>query len=97
MGRPKGAKNKVAFDDLSDEFKSAIVGSSREQIKNRIAEIAMAEAENITTKAADQDLADKKEQVKLAAEGYVTKTKEHKLKIAYAMQVLNDKGGDTLK
>jgi hypothetical protein len=52
----------------------------------------MAESNNQTLKVADQDLADKKEQVKLAAEGYVTRTKEHKLKIAYCMQVLSDKG-----
>lgn len=95
MARPKGSKNKVAFDDLSEEFKTAIAQSSREEVKNRIAEIAMAESNNQTMKAADQDLADKKEQVKLAAEGYVGKTKDHKLKIAYMMQVIGDKGGDT--
>lgn len=92
MGRPKGSKNKLAFDDLSSDFKDAVAQSTPEQIRNRIAEIAMDEARNQTMKASDEDLAEKKEAVKFAGEGYATNTKQNKLKIKYAMMILEDKG-----
>lgn len=92
MGRPKGSKNKSDFDLLSGDFKDGVAQSSPEQVRDRIAQIAMDEANNQKLKADDQDLADKKEQVKLAAEGYVEATKQNKLKIKFAMQVLEDKG-----
>lgn len=92
MGRPRGSKNKTDFEDLDSDFKSTIENMAPEEINLKIAEVAKAEAENQKAKIDDGDLADKKEAVKLASEGYREATKMNKMRIAFAMRVLDDKG-----
>lgn len=88
MGRPR----KDPFSLLDDEFKMAIASMSPEQIKNRIAEITLAQIENMKQKEEDQDLAEKKEQAKEAGAQYREATQANKVKVAFCKRVLGDKG-----
>lgn len=88
MGRPR----KDPFSLLDDEFKMAIASMSPEQIKNRIAEITLAQIENMKQKEEDQDLAEKKEQAKEAGAQYREATQANKVKVAFCKRVLEDKG-----
>jgi hypothetical protein len=87
-GRPK----KGEFEDLDSDFKDAIASSTVEDINKRIAEVAKNQETNLKSMAEDQDLAEKKEAVKDASAQYREATKANRLRIAYCMRVLGDKG-----
>jgi len=88
-GRPK----KDPFEALDTDFKDAIASSNVADIRNRIAKIAMDQVELMKAKSEDEDLRAKVEEVKIASEQYREGTKLNKLRIMYAKQVLEDKGG----
>ncbi len=90
-GFKKGPKD--PFADLTPEFRDAVTDSTREEIENRIAEVALADVELRTMKEDDQDLAEKAEAHKEAGAVYRDGFKSNKLKIKFMKQVLDDKGG----
>ena len=92
MRRSKEKKDK--FQDLDDGFKSEVQSMKVQEINNRIAEWAkLVEATGETMKR-DEDLAQRREAAKLAAEPYRQDIKMAKLRIAYGMQVLQDRGAE---
>lgn len=83
---------KNPFEDLDEEWMSAVAGSTVDEINARIAELAKAQEENLAAQKADGDLAEKKEAVKFASENYRENTKGYKTRMKYIMQILGDKG-----
>jgi ElaB/YqjD/DUF883 family membrane-anchored ribosome-binding protein len=83
---------KGEFDDLDSEWKDGIVAMTSEEIDQRIADTAKAEAENQKAKKEDAHLESCRTAVKVASEGYREHTKMSKLRIRYCMQVLGDRG-----
>ena len=84
-------EKKDPFASLDEEWKDAVVAATVEEIDTRIAELAKAEEANLKAKKEDPDLLEKKEQVKLASEGYREATKGYRLRLKYIMRVLSDK------
>lgn len=95
MGRPKGSKNKKdKFESIPSEWRDAVAGGSAEDIRARIAEVALNQEELSKAQENDEDLSNLKEQVKVASEGYRDGTKMNRLKIQFAKRVLEDKSLD---
>jgi DNA-binding transcriptional regulator GbsR (MarR family) len=86
------ATKKDPFAELPNEWKDAIAQSSVEEIDKRIAELSKAEEESQNAKKLDPDLAEKREALKYASEGYKDATKGYKLRMKYIMRVLGDMG-----
>jgi len=84
---PKGE-----FDELDSEYKDGIASMTKEEINNRISEIAKAEAESQAAKKEDQELKEAKLKASVAGEGYRESTKLAKLRIKYCIQILKDRG-----
>ncbi|MDE2103615.1 MAG: hypothetical protein KGL39_40630 [Patescibacteria group bacterium] len=89
---PRGRPRKDPFADVPKEWIDAVASASADDIRRRVAETALAEQSNLQAMRDDQDLAEKKEAVKLASEGYREATKVNTQKIRYAQQVLRDRG-----
>jgi hypothetical protein len=87
-GRP--AKDK--FAELAPEFKDAVEGATDEDILSKLGEVAKSEELNQRMMSEDEDLAEKKEAAKFAAESYSETTKANKLKRAYLYNVLKARG-----
>jgi len=85
-------KQKEPFADLSEEFKDKANSSTDEELKRIASETAFAQHENLVAQKDDQDLAEKKEQAKIAGEQYAQATKTNKLKIKYIYQLLEARG-----
>lgn len=92
MGRPKGSKKDI-FADLDNDFKDAVAAESPEEIRKRIAQVALNEEENRKMKEEDQDLAQAVEAAKIAGEQYREATKMNRLRIKFCSRVLDDKEG----
>jgi hypothetical protein len=88
----RGRKKKNPFDDLSNEFKDAVAGSTPEQIKQRIAQVAMDDQSLREARDEDQQLAEAKEAAKQAGEVYRDGAKMNRLKIRWCKEVLESKG-----
>lgn len=88
----RARKPRDPFKGLPDEFRAEIDGSDVDQINAKVAELAKEEARNLTAKAEDGDLREKKEAVKFAAEGYRESTKGYRLRIKYILSVLQGRG-----
>jgi predicted neutral ceramidase superfamily lipid hydrolase len=88
----KNNKSKDRFEDLDSDYKSAIDSASEEEIRRRISEAALNEAQNQENKKQDQDLKEKKEAAKMAGEQYKEATKSNKLRIGYARSILEARG-----
>lgn len=84
------AKDK--FKDLGEEFKDAIAGSSVEEIRKRICDIAILEVVEKQMLAQDPDVEQAKEALDNVASPYREAIKEMRLKIEFCKQVLDDKG-----
>lgn len=93
MPRKKGAGPKDPFEALPDEFRDAIANLSREDIRSRIAQVALDQAELMEAKVKDVDFESAREAAKEAGAVYREGTKMNKLKIEFAKRVLDDKGG----
>jgi hypothetical protein len=87
----KRMAKKHPFEDIPEEWRDAVAHASEEEINSRIVELAKAEAENQKAMKEDPDLAEKKEAVKFAAEGYREATKGYKLRMKFIMQSLADR------
>lgn len=97
MGRPKGSKNKNTdpFSDLDGDWKDAVASSSREEIQQRIAAVALNDVELRRLKKEDQHLKECAEAYKDASAVYRDGFKQNKLKIEFMKRALDDKGGPT--
>lgn len=93
MPRKKGAGPKDPFEALSEDFRNTIAALSREDIRARIAQVALDQAELMEAKDKDIDFQNAKEQAREAGAVYREGTKMNKLKIEFAKRVLDDKGG----
>jgi hypothetical protein len=91
MGRPK--KDKSPYADLPQEWKEGVAAMNIAQINDEIAKVAKLEEENRKAFKDDPDLDNLKYQVKEASAPYREASKAHKLKISYAVEMLEAKGG----
>lgn len=87
-----GRKKKNEYDDLDSDFKSLVENMKDEEIRSKIAEVAMNQVELMKAKTADQDLAEKKTAAKMAGEMYRDGSKMNRLRIEYARQILENRG-----
>jgi hypothetical protein len=78
--------------EYAPEWYNALNDSTDEDIRQRVSEVAFSEATNQQAKEDDEDLANLKEQVKLANEPYAQATKVHKAQIRYAKSLLEARG-----
>ncbi len=85
-------KKKDEFADLDSDFKDAVAGESPEDIRKRIAQVALNELENQRLKKEDTDLETKKEEFKEAGAVYREASKANKLRLKFMRRVLKDKG-----
>lgn len=92
--RGRGRPKKDPFAIIETEWKDAIASSTPEEINKRIAQVAKDEDENIKLKKDDEDLARIREELKTASAQYTEGTKRHKAMVAFARQVLSDKGAE---
>jgi hypothetical protein len=91
MAKGKQPK-KDKYDDLTDEFKSKVEGSSDDQLIEILGEVAKAEELNRRCKEDDTDLASKKEQYDEANAGYKESTKANRLKTRFVYDLLRARG-----
>jgi len=85
-------QKKDPFADLDENFKEDILAMNEEEIRDRIATTALAQADLMAAKSEDQALKEKQEEYKEAGAVYREGTKMNKLRISYARQVLEDRG-----
>jgi hypothetical protein len=90
----KGSK-KDKFAELDEEFKNSVSSMSPDAINLKIAEVAKNENENQRLKKEDEDLEAQKVLYKEAGQSYKDATKANKLRIAFMIRVLGDKGKPT--
>jgi hypothetical protein len=91
MARPK--KDKSPYEDLPQEWKDSVAAKSISEINDEIAVIAKRQEENSKSMKDDPDLENLKWQVKEASAPYREAAKANKLKIQYAIEMLEAKGG----
>lgn len=84
---------KDPFEDLPQDFRDTVDAQSREDIRRTIAQVAIDQAELMEAQSEDVDLQNAKEAAREAGAVYREGTKTNKLKIQYAKQVLEGKGG----
>jgi hypothetical protein len=90
MAKPPKKKDK--FDLLEDDYKAEIETLDKQAIDKKIAECAkLIEATGEAMKQ-DEDLASKREASRLACAPYYEDIKMAKLRIAFAMRILSDRG-----
>jgi hypothetical protein len=98
MGKGKGRvpkKEKDKFDGLSQEFRGAIDGSSTEEIRKRVSEVALLDATEKQVLKNDPDVVSAREVLKNLMEPYRENFKSYKLQIEYCRQALDGSGKDT--
>ena len=83
---------KEPFKDLDDDYKTTIEAMKDDEIRFKIAQVAMDQDELMKVKSEDQDLAEKSEAVKEASAIYREGTKMNRLRIKYAKQMLESRG-----
>ncbi len=88
----KATEGKDPFEKLDKEFKAAVDGGDETAIRVLITTAAIGEAMNQVAKEMDLDLAEKKEQAKEAGADYAAATKQNRLKIKYATEILEANG-----
>ena len=92
MGR-KGFKKKSKWDGLPTNFAEAVQGSTTDEIRKRISDIAILNCEMKKTLENDAEVASAKESLKHLMEPYREDFKSFKLQIDYLKSVLDDKDG----
>lgn len=83
---------KNPHEDVPEEWRDAVEAATTDDIKKKVAEVALAQAELMKAKKEDADLAEKKEQVKEASAIYREGSKLNKAKIEYAKMILDSRG-----
>jgi hypothetical protein len=85
-------QKKDPFDALEPEFKDAIAGMSIEDIKKRVAEIALTLSQLLEAKKADEDLQEKMAVAKMAGAVYREGQKMASLRIRYSQSIIEARG-----
>lgn len=85
---------KDPFKDLSQDFKDTVdaLGNDEVSARKMIAEIALNNAALVEAQLADEDLAEKKEAVRMAMESYTPSYKAFKTQISYIRAHLASNG-----
>lgn len=91
-GKKKGRPAKDPFEFVAPEFKDFVNSASDEDVKKKIAEVAMNQAALMEAKEADEDLKEKKAVATEAGRVYTEGTKANKQSIAYARALLGARG-----
>ncbi len=81
------------YEHLPEEFKTAAESMNRDEIKKKVAEIALNHVELMKAKKDDGDLTEKRETYKEAGAIYREGAKQNKTKIEYLKTLLDSKGG----
>lgn len=84
--------DKDPFELVPQEFQDAVKGMTPEQIKSRIAQVAMDQVELMRAKKEDQDLEEKKEIYKDAGLVYREGTKLNRVKIEFCKSIIDGMG-----
>jgi len=85
-------KEKSPWAALDDDYKDTLASFNDEEIRRRIAQVALDEVVNQEAKKADEDLKAKVESAKFAGEAYREATKMNKLRIGFAHSILEARG-----
>lgn len=88
----RGRPAKTEYQDLTTDFQDAVASMSDEDVRKRIAEVALDQAALNEAQALDEDLKTKKEEAKFAGEIYAEGNKANKLKIKYCRSILLNRG-----
>lgn len=85
---------KDKFADLDQEIKTAICSMNEAEIRSKLSEVSLNQAALMAAKEEDQDLKEKKEAASDAGTIYRDGTKQNRLTVEYARQVLGDRAKD---
>lgn len=89
-----GRKKKNKFDDLDADFKSGVESMTDEDIRDKVAQIALDTEELLKAKEDDEDLKEKVQIAKEAGAVYRDGVKMNRVRIQYAQMVLESRGKD---
>ena len=89
---PRGRPKKLPFEDLDQNFKDEVANLTDEQVKQKLAAIAIAEHENREAKKQDQDLESKHIIYRDAGEQYREATKNNRLRTEFCYDILASRG-----
>jgi len=89
---PRGRKKGNPFDSLDADWKSNVENMRSDEIKVRVAEIALELDRLMEAKKEDQDLKEKTEAAKEAGRVYREGKKGAELRIRYAQTILEARG-----
>ena len=92
MAKKRGRPPKTPFSDLPDEFKDKIAQGDEALVRAEASAVAMAESENLATKALDMDLVACRATYTAAGAQYAEATKMNKLKLKFIHQTLQGRG-----
>lgn len=92
MARRGPKKAKDPYEGLNPEFKAAVEAGTDEEIRARLAEVALDQQRMLDLMDKDTDYKSKKEALKIAGEIYRDQKKQIKLKIKLCMRVLQSRG-----
>lgn len=90
----KMRKKKNQFDDLPPEFVDSVNAMSTEEIRDRVATIALQQAELMAARDLDEDLQMAKATAREAGAIYRDGTKMNKTKIEFCKQILGARGAE---
>ncbi len=90
-----GREPKSKFEDLDKDYMTSIESATDDEIRAKIAQVALNNAALQEAKGEDQQLAELKEQVKEAGAIYREGAKANKLRIEYARYMLDSRGKDS--
>jgi len=86
------AKDK--FKALDNDFKDAVAAMPEEDIRKKVANIALAQEALMKARDEDQDLARAKEEFSVAGAIYRDGSKMNRLRIQYCREMLESRGKD---
>lgn len=84
---------KDPFEILDSDWKDAVNAESVDEIKKRVAKIALDQCDLMRAKKEDQDLAEKRELYVEAGAQYKEGTTANKKRIEYCRMIIENKGG----
>lgn len=87
-------KKKDKFEDLPPEFVDSVNSMSTEEIRDRVATIALQQAELMAARDLDEDLQMAKVTAREAGAVYREGTKMNKVKIEFCKHVLGARGAE---
>ncbi len=80
-------------EQISEDFRDTVERADRDTIKQIICQVTLDQLELMEAQAQDEDYQNLKEQTREAGAIYREGTKSNSLKIKYAKQILESKGG----